>query len=128
MARDPDEDAKAERDVWHEVAKGVSERLMTRAVPNVEAMLSSDRPWEERTVGDVSSLDVLRMGVGLIKAREQARTAVPSMLPAVLLYARIEDHSKWEGVAAQVNASGKIIDAEAEPVPVLPAKDGDEPT
>ena len=104
--------AKDEEAIWKESAKGVQE-LAAKAIRNVDEMVDArDRLWEERTVSDVTSLEILRGQMALHRAREQVRGIAPAVLPVIVINNRIEEKKSWEAFAEQVNRDGKLIEAD----------------
>lgn len=102
--RDSDLDAEIERKLWADIRK-----VEQDATKNVAAMVSCERLWEERTVGDVVSLDVYRGAVGLRKAREAAQS-VTNNIGVIMMPARIESGAQWEAASKEIEEGKKVFE------------------
>lgn len=103
--RDAEIDAEIERKLWADIRKVEQE-----ATRNVSQLVGSSRAWEERTVGDVASLDVYRGAVGLRKAREAAKSAVVNNIGVIMMPARIESGAQWEAASKEIEEGKKVFE------------------
>lgn len=78
-------------------------RQVALATRELDAMRTSDRPWSERTVGDMTKLKLVEMAALERRARIGA-DAAPRQLTVVTVVPQIADPQQWEAEMAQINA------------------------